>query len=486
MGETNEIEKKQSLEEKRAKSWLKSVSSFANGIGGTIIFGITDDDELVGLQDAKEVSEKISETIKTRIDPIPQIILNIIEEEKKEFIILKVLGGQETPYYYISEGTRIAYVRVGNQSVMANAIDLKRLVLKSSNKSFDSLSTYYPFHLYLFDSLRAAFYFKHNIELEDSDFISFGLVDDKGMLTNAGALFLDQCPLYNSKVFCTCWNGLSKASGLKDCIDDAEYSGSLIRLLDFASAFVQRNTRKQWSKSDYGRIDMFDYPVAAVKECIVNALIHRDYLIGGSEIHIDIFDDRMEIYSPGGMVDGSMIQSKDTDMIPSIRRNPIIADVFSRLGFMERRGSGLKKVVEAYKKQPLYQDEYKPKFYSDHSSFIVTLYNLNYESNKSDGYVLSESWVEKQEAYLQMVKSELGRKENFNQRLANLKVNRNTRNKINTLFCNFGFDGAFSRKEIAQIIGLTSSPAGDLINKLKENNLIEPVIGQGKGYYKFT
>ena len=81
-----------------------------------------------------------------------------------------------------------------------------------------------------------------------------------------------------------------------------------------------------------------------VFECIVNALVHRDYLDLGSEVHIDMFDDRMEIYSPGGMYDGSFIQNIDIDNVPSRRRNPIIADIFNRLGCMERRGSGFRKI----------------------------------------------------------------------------------------------------------------------------------------------
>lgn len=98
----------------------------------------------------------------------------------------------------------------------------------------------------------------------------------------------------------------------------------------------------------------------------------------GSEVHIDIFDDRMEIYSPGGMLDGSFVQDLDTDHIPSRRRNPVIADVFSRMNYMERRGSGFRKIKEDYHRAVNYRPELEPKFYSDTTSFWVMLYNLNY------------------------------------------------------------------------------------------------------------
>ena len=113
-------------------------------------------------------------------------------------------------------------------------------------------------------------------------------------------------------------------------------------------------------------------------ECLVNALIHRDYMITGSEVHIDIFDDRMEIHSPGGMMDGSRVQELNTDYVPSKRRNPVIADVFSRMNYMERRGSGFKKIKADYHRAVNFREALEPQFYSDRTNFIVTLFNLNY------------------------------------------------------------------------------------------------------------
>jgi len=150
IGEATEYDKKETLEEKKPKSWLKSVSAFSNGNGGALIFGIADNEELVGLSDSRHVSEYISECVKTKLDPIPQILLEIHQEDNKQFIILKVPVGMETPYYYIGDGNRIAFVRVGNESVPAGALDLKRLVLRGSSKTFDSLISQYSsikFHI---------------------------------------------------------------------------------------------------------------------------------------------------------------------------------------------------------------------------------------------------------------------------------------------------------------------------------------------------
>lgn len=198
-------------------------------------------------------------------------------------------------------------------------------------------------------------------------------------ITNAGVLIADNCPLMHSRVFCVRWDGLTKAGGLVDALDSAEFSGSIIKLLEDGMSFIQRNTKIMWRKASTYRIEMPEYEERSCFEAIVNALVHRSYLELGSEVHIDIFDDRMTIFSPGGMVDGSLIQNKDISEISSIRRNPVIADVFSRLGYMERQGSGLEKIIEWYRSCSNYTDEKKPVFISSPSDFIVTLPNLNYE-----------------------------------------------------------------------------------------------------------
>ena len=146
-----------------------------------------------------------------------------------------------------------------------------------------------------------------------------------------------------TRVFCTRWNGLNKSGGMMDALDDAEYSGSIISLIENGEAFIKRNSRMMWRKTDNSREEMPEYVERSYHKALINGLAHRDYLVNGSEVHIDIYDDRMEIYSPGGMPDGSLIQERDPLTVPSTRRNPVLADVLNRLGYMERKGSGLEK-----------------------------------------------------------------------------------------------------------------------------------------------
>ena len=379
IGEATEYDKKQCLEEKDPRSWLKSVSAFANGIGGSLIFGIVDKtNEVVGLTDPEGDSEKISRFLRDRMDPIPPFVLRFATVDDKNLIIVEVHPDPETPYYYAGKSERTAYHRVGNESVICDAGKLRELALKGSGKTYDSLPSGYDFSKMAFTKLISTYYQRAHKDFQDTDFESFGIITADGSLTNAGALLADNCPIYQSRLFCTRWNGLTKASGLQDALDDAEYTGSLVSLLQEGEAFVKRNSHKGWFKEPDRRVELPDYPERSVTEGIVNALIHRDYLVIGSEVHIDMFDDRLEIYSPGGMLDGINVQDRDIMTVPSQRRNPIIADIFTRLIYMERRGSGFKKIIEDYQFQHNYTEELAPIFKSEYGSFFLTLKNLNY------------------------------------------------------------------------------------------------------------
>lgn len=460
IGEATEYDKKVMLEVKKPKSWLKSVSAFANGVGGVLIFGIADDDSVVGIDDVKKTMEVISEQIKVKMDPTPEVLLKAHLVDGKEIVTLEVYRGEETPYYYVGEGNYTAYVRIGNESVMATATDLKRLVLRGKNRTYDSLVTDYSFDDYSFSKLKAAYYKKTKKSMEMKDFESFGIVDKNGMLTNAGALLADESPIYCSRLFCTRWNGIDKASGVIDALDDEEYTGSLILLLEEGMNFARRNSKKMWKKESDRRVEYPEYPERSIFEGLVNGLVHRDYLDMGSEVHIDIFDDRLEIYSPGGMYDGTLIQDRDIDNVPSKRRNPVVADIFSRLDYMERRGSGFKKIMQAYEVEPNYTEDKKPVFYSNATEFRVILKNLNFTDE-----VLNEKNEVLDEVLNEVLDS--GRTE------MEIKV-------IKAIL----FSPRIKQKELAEQVGTSVSTIQRTIKKLVKEGKIVRVNGKRDGYWK--
>lgn len=270
---------------------------------------------------------------------------------------------------------------------------------------------------------------------------------------------LNGCPTACSPAL---YNGLDKSGGMVDALDGAEYSGSLIILLNEGVSFVKRNMKTRWKKTANSRIEMPDYCERSVFEALVNALIHRDYLILGSEVHIDIYDDRLTITSPGGMADGTRIQERDIFNISSTRRNPVLADIFGRLGYMERQGSGFRKITEAYHAAHNYRDELEPKFYSDASSFQVTLYNLNYGTAINTAKVMIEDEnVAITPDYLAIEVA-----------IDGLNASQATIKKAKTVFASMGIDGIFGRSDIAAITSDSVTAAGNLITKLKKADLM--------------
>jgi ATP-dependent DNA helicase RecG len=476
--ESTECDFKAALETKKPKSWLKSVSAFANSVGGTLYFGIDNDRNVIGLLDAQTDAESISRLIKERVTPYPSFILEPKQVEGKNILVLSVSEGHSTPYYYKADGIMEAYMRIGNESVIVPSYVLNQLILKGMHCTYDELVSEYDFKDYSFTKLRERYKAWTGNSMDEKLFDSFNLRDEKGKLTNAGALLADDSPIRHSRLFCTRWNGIDKSGGIIDALDSSEYSGSLIILLNEGIGFVKRNMKTRWMKTSDSRIEMPEYCERSVFEALVNALIHRDYLILGSEVHIDIYDNHLTIYSPGGMVDGTRIQERDLTCIPSTRRNPVLADVFGRLGYMERQGSGFKKITEAYHSAFNYNDELEPKFYSDISSFQVTLYNLNYSKP------INETGLADEKQALNNEKIGLqNEKQAFESLLFGLRFTTPTRENIMKLFLYFGFNIVFTRSDVMKVTGITATPATELLRKMKEANLIMSAKGHGKYFF---
>ena len=374
IAEATEHDFKIMLEEKNPTSWLKSVSAFANGFGGSLYFGVSDDGVAIGLSDAQYTADKISEFIVARIEPSLLYTLEPMLVENAEILRLFIKSGTSTPYYVKSGDNRTAYYRSGNESVKATDRILTELILKGSHRTFDVMDSEYKYADHSFTLLNSA-YKRHTgdtLSLPD-DLISFGLLKSDGVLTRAGALFADYCPVYNSRLFCTRWSGLTMGAGLIDAIDDAEFSANVLMLVQNGVDFMGKHNRVMWNVEGMTRDNYPDYPKEALREALTNAIIHRSYVLPGTEVHIAIYDDRIEITSPGGMYDNKPIQELDLKSVASTRRNPILADVFQRIDYAERRGTGLKKILQGYEGKEL-----QPKFYSDETTFRTTLYNLNY------------------------------------------------------------------------------------------------------------
>lgn len=179
--------------------------------------------------------------------PNPDTTLKFEEIDGKMLIFLEVSAGSQTPYYYVSDGTRIAFVHIGNESVPADNVKLRELVLRGNNHAYDSLVSKFELSDYAFSKLRAAYKKSTGNSFVDSDFEFLGLVEER-YLTDAGALLADDTPVRHSRLFCTRWNGLTMTSGTMDAIDSKEFSESLILLLENGLNFITTNSKKKWKR----------------------------------------------------------------------------------------------------------------------------------------------------------------------------------------------------------------------------------------------
>ena len=368
------------LEEKKPKSWLKSVSAFANGLGGSLFFGINNDGIIKGLDNVQYVCETISSKIRDYMDPLPDVEMIPYRIDNFDILQLKVNAGNYTPYYYVGDGQRIAFVRIGDESLPVTAEQMLRLVLKGVNKTYDSLHTDYKVEDYSFTILANTFKARTDQEWNKKYLLSFGLVTNTGTLTHAGALFADDCPLWQSRLYCTRWDGKTKG----DAINDAEFTGNVLMLLREAMNFVKSNTKKGWKKLPDGRKNKPEYAERAVLEAMVNHFIHRDYTMIGSEVHLDIYDDRIVVTSPGGMYNGMLIQNLDIADVSSERRNPVLANVMAQLDYMEKRGSGLTRICNETKALDGYKDEFRPLFKSTPTQFQTIIFASSDTQNVGD------------------------------------------------------------------------------------------------------
>ena len=397
---------KQKLEAQKPKSWIKSVSAFANGLGGSLFFGIDNDRNIIGLENIQTDCETISSKIRDYMDPIPDVELIPIRINELNILQLKVSAGNYTPYYYVGDGQRLAFIRIGDESIPASAEQMVRLVLKGANKTFDSLQTDYKAEDHSFSILSNAFKTRTNQEWNKKYLLSFGLITGSGHLTNAGALFADDSPMWQSRLYCTRWNGSVK----NDAINASEFTGNILMLLREAINFVKSNTKSGWKKLPDGRKNEPEYAERAILEALVNHFIHRDYTIMGSEVHIDIFDDRLTITSPGGMYNGTFIQDMDIAEVSSDRRNPVLANVMSQLDYMEKRGSGLTRIYIETQSLKGFCEERKPEFKSTPTQFMTTIYSTMMPNNVGDdvgddvGDLLTSKLTDRQREIISILK----------------------------------------------------------------------------------
>ncbi len=345
----------------------KEIVAFLNSDGGTLIIGIDDNGKVIGVDNAKDIIERISLMIHEAIKPDASLICSAGEYEEDGKTIVKVAIGRgvKKPYYIYEKGLKPSgvYLRINNTSQQASEYAIKQMIIASEDKSFESLPSVEQD--LTFDYLESVFK-RAKIELKQK---TLGLIDANGSYTNLALLLSDQCPFsIKAAVF--------DSDDKSRFLDRKEFEGSLIRQADEVYEYLNLNNKTRGEYNGLLREDKTEYNQLVLREGLLNAIIHRDYSLNGS-ILISIYKNRIEYVSVGGLVSGMTYE--DMMLGVSRSRNERLANVFFKLKYVEAYGTGIEKIQGDYEHTGL-----EPRFEVSDNGFLLVLPNKTYmeESKK--------------------------------------------------------------------------------------------------------
>lgn len=401
----------------------KEIVAFANSEGGTIYIGVSDDGEVVGIEDSDKSGLQVSSMVHDNIKPdlsmfVSYITLNF---DGKEVLSIDVERGTNRPYYLANKGLRPegVYIRHGLSSIPASDSTIRNMIKETDGDVYEALRSIKQD--LTFNSCENEFK-NRNIDFKEQ---ALKLVSNDGLYTNLGLLLSDQCP-YTIKVavFEDYDQSLFK--------DRNEFSGSLLKQLEDVYSFIDKYNNNRSTFDKLWRIDTRDYPEKALREALLNSIVHRDYSYSASTL-ISIYKDRIEIVSIGGLIKGYELSDIKNGI--SACRNENLANIFYRLKLIEAYGTGIKKIYDAYELSGC-----EPEIITTNNSFKIILPNINYKQN-NNLYISSPEMIYCDENVL----------------LKYLKDNKSV-----------------TRKEVEALTGLSQSSAGRILKKMvDEGKLIQ-------------
>jgi len=367
----------------------KIVIAFSNDAGGELYIGIKDHPrKIIGIPDEElfATEEKISNIIFDSCYPTIVPDISFVNLEGKTLIKVKVYRGNQVPYYLKSEGkNKGTYIRVGSSNRLASEEMIQELERLKRNISFDSLpNADIELSRLELSEFKAKFFDRTKKKIDQNGLRKLELIkplNNNYYPTNAAILlsnsdFKKEFFPY-AKIECARFKGKS----VGDFLDQKTIAASIVQQPDEAMHFVQRNIAKSSFMNGIYREDRWEYPLEAVREAIINAVIHRDYSLLGKDIKVAIFDNKLEITSPGTLP--SSIDLTELPIGQSEIRNRVLAPIFKDLGLIEQWGTGFKKIKEALNEYP----EIGLDFSEPGLAFKIQFLKKNFEEDEELEYV---------------------------------------------------------------------------------------------------
>ncbi len=319
-------------------STVKTIAAFANSDGGRVYIGVSDDGEILGVENVDDELLKLTNKMHSNIRPdVPMMVTTDVETfGDKKLIVVTVNRGSKRPYYLASKGLRPegVYVRSGASSIPSSDTAILQMIQESA---VDSFETRLSMEQNLSFEFAKSYFAESGFELSDAEMRTLGMLTAEGF-TNLALLLSDQCPSF------------VKAASFNDDTRDVflerrEFSGSILSQLEDAYGFLVLHDKFKTEYEGLRRIDYDDYPKQALREAIANAIAHREYALSGPTL-VNVMPSLVEITSLGGLVPG--ITKEDLEANISMPRNKLLAALMYRLGIIEAWGTGIGRMRSSY------------------------------------------------------------------------------------------------------------------------------------------
>lgn len=496
LGETQTLEFKRIPNEDRVK-YQKTAVAFANGRGGRILFGVANDRTVVGVPQETLFTEMdaIVNSIVDACEPKIPLDASVENADGKSIIVLEVFPGGRCPYHVKSEGEKDGvYVRVGATTRVADDATRYELALSGMGRSFDKE----PCAGAKIDDARikslcsrmyrmARSNCRNELErrtvkrVTPEQLQSWGIISQthgKWLGSNAYALLTGD-KSFPISVRCGVFKGDDKAV----FVDRRQFTGAVCDLVDESLNYILAKINMGCDFVGARRRDIYELPLEALRELIVNAFVHRNYFDHNAPVFVAVYDTRVEITSPGGLPRG--LSKEEAFAGRSCIRNHALAAAFNYMHYVEGWGSGFKRVNEQLASVgilPVTMDAFN-------GEVRLSVHRKVKEANSGADKLpieFEKPSFGRVKSSIDVEKSSIGvRKSVIEDRLSSFALTRPTHDNIVKLYLALTENEIFGRQAIMKATGLATSSAGTFLAGMVSLGILEPVTGHGKGKYRF-